>query len=148
MFTDNYNIVVAYGIELALLLGKPLGKGYALDLEARLSKPIVIVTAVDATVIILAKEACAFHRVDDCVILEGSSSATILGHNHYAPTSRAHNAVELAHSTPIIGDMLEEVVADDDIYTTILHGYILHVEVHIGQWRIQIGRYIAIGATI
>lgn len=116
MFMYNNKVVVTHSIEPALLSGEHFGKGHALNNEARLAQSVVVVTAIDTTVVVLPKEARALRRVGNRVILEGRGTTPILGYNHYAPPSRAHDAKQLAHSTAVILDMLKKVVADDNIY--------------------------------
>ena len=115
MFMYNNKVVVTHSIESALLSGEHFGKGHALNNEARLAQSIVVVAAIDTTVVVLPKEARALRRVGNRVILEGRGTTLILGYNHYAPPSRAHDAKQLAHSTAVILDMLKKVVADDNI---------------------------------
>ena len=110
--------------------------GYALHLEARATKPIIVIAAIYAAVVILPKEACALRRVGDGVILEGCGATAIFGYKHYAPATCSHDAVQLPECQSVILDMLQEVVAYHHIYRTRLEGYMLHIEVHICEWRL------------
>ena len=95
-----------------------LSGGYALHLEARATKPIIVVAAIYAAVVILPKEACALRRVGDGVILEGCGATPIFGYKHYAPATCSHDAVQLPECQSVILDMLQEVVAYHHIYRT------------------------------
>jgi hypothetical protein len=42
--------------------------------------------------------------------------------------------MNLTHSKTVIGNMLQQMIADNNIYGAILKRNMLYVEVHVGKW--------------
>ena len=53
--------------------------------------------------------------------------------------------MQLAQCPPVVGDMFEQVVAENDIDRTVGQRDLLHVEVQVGQRAFEVGRDILPG---
>ena len=95
--------------------------------------------------VVLTEDARALDRVGDSIVLEGLFALQLHGREDNTPASAAHNAVEFAQGLMVVLDVLHNMVADDGVERLRLKGYLLNIEVHIGQRALQVGRYVAVG---
>lgn len=79
-------------------------------------------------------------------VIESSSKVAArdrsTGREQDAPAARTQDAVELAERTAVVGDVFEQMVADQHVVGGIGKRDLQHVEMQFGQRALQIGRRI------
>ena len=84
VFVNDDEVVVTYGVELSLCIAGNGSTRDAFHPKAYASESVVVVSAIDSSVVVLAKETCAFLPIRHAIILEGCGACSILGNKHYA----------------------------------------------------------------
>ena len=128
------------GVQFPLCVGEARGVVDIRGLEARGAQPVCVVRAVDAAVVVLPEDARALIGVGDRVILEGLFVIRLHGREQDAPAAGFEDAVEFAQRLAVVGDVFEQVVAEDDVDRIIGQRDLLYVEMQVGQRAFEVGR--------
>ena len=90
--------------------------------------------------VVLPEDARALIGVGDRVILEGLFVIRLHGREQDAPAAGFEDAVEFAERLAVVGDVFEQVVAEDDVDRIIGQRDLLYVEMQVGQRAFEVGR--------
>ena len=90
--------------------------------------------------VVLPEDARALIGVGDRVILEGLFVIRLHGREQDAPAAGFEDAVEFVQRPAVVGDVFEQVVAEDDVDRIIGQRDLLYVEMQVGQRAFEIGR--------
>ncbi len=74
------------------------------------------------------------------VVLVGLLVILLHGREEDAPAAGAQDPVEFPERLPVVGDVFEQMVAEDDLHRIVGQRDLLHVEVQVGQRALEIGR--------
>ena len=136
------------GILLALLFGKGVFIFDFLHLEATLGNTTGVVTTIDATVVVLSEDAGTLLGRGYRVILEGLLALVVLRYKHHSPAVWRKYSVQFAQRLAVILDVFEEMVTNHNIHALIFERNGLHIEVHLCQRTLQVGRYVAVAIDL
>jgi hypothetical protein len=117
---------------------KPLLHVDRFHLEASSLQALWVVLAVNAYVVVLAKSALAFRGVCDAGVFVGGYLGWDEGDLEKAPSAGFHNPMEFPEALGIVGDVFQNMVAENDVEPVVFQGYMVQVEVEICQGRFDV----------
>ena len=88
----------------------------------------------------MPEDARALIGVGDRVILEGLFVIRFHGREQDAPAAGFEDAVEFAQRLAVVGDVFEQVVAEDGIDRIVGQRDLLYIEMQVGQRAFEVGR--------
>lgn len=135
---EVHDLLWGKGVALTLL-GSELHQQVVFgDIEANRAELIGVVAAVEAKMIVLPVVLFAQLGRIDGWIFERFRVAVVYRNLEDAPSAGLHHPKKLAHGLPIVGDVLQDVVAHDDIKRIVGEGDVLNVHLHIGPGRDEV----------
>ena len=90
-------------------------KGVYFHGKASLLQAVWVVAAIDAYMVNLSKELLALVGVGDSGVFEGDGAGGVNGDLEDCPCAGFEDAVEFLHSGVVVGDVFEDVVAEDGV---------------------------------
>ncbi len=117
---------------------KPFPHLTRLHLESGRLKAIWVVLAVNANMVVLAKSALALCGVCDAGVFVGRYLGRDEGDLEKSPSAGFHNPMKFAKALGVVGDVFQNMVAENDVEPIVLQGYMVQVEVEIGQGRFDV----------
>jgi hypothetical protein len=84
--------------------------------------------------------------ISDARVLDGLSPGH--GHDHQCPTIGSKNSTELLHRPAIVGDMLEDMAADDDIERLCRELEVRHIKSQVDVLSLEVCRSITAPQTL
>jgi hypothetical protein len=92
--------------------------------------------------VVLPKSALAFCGVCNAGVLVGRSLGRDERNLEKAPSSGFHDPMQFAEALGVVGDVFQDMVAKDDVEPVVFQGYVVQVEMEIGQGRFDVsGEY-------
>ena len=137
-------MVAAEAVQNLLALTKLGGVINLFCLKARSAQSVDVISAVDPTMVVLAKYLGSLLWVGDSIILKGRIARVVNRRQHNTNTATAHYSIHLFERLMVTLHMLKQVVADDNVDAILLHRYTLHIKVHIGQRTLKVGSDISL----
>lgn len=107
-------------------------------LESGGLKAIWVVLAVNAYVVVLAKSALAFRRVCDAGVLVGRHLGRDEWNLEKSPSAGFHDPMQFAKALGVVGDVFQDMVAEDDVEPVVFQGYVMQVKVEVGKRRFDV----------
>ena len=89
--------------------------------------------------VVLSEDACPFFGIGDRVVLVGLFVVRFHGREQDAPATGFEDAVEFVQRPAVVGDVFEQVVAEDHVDRIVGQRNLLHVEVQVGQRAFEVG---------
>lgn len=111
-----------------------LGNGKAAIPEFLRIIPTILPEVIALSVVLFSQG-----RGVDGIVFQRFFQRGVNGNLKYSKAANLHNPEQFLHCTPIVGDMLEHMVADDDIERAVGEGDVLHVHLHLCPGRVEVG---------